>query len=145
MLYVRTLNVSHIANLFVKEVVLLHSLPMSIVSDRDTQFISHFWRPLCSLLGTNLKFFTANHPQTDSQTKVVNHSLGNLLRCLMGDNPRKWDVNLPIVEFAYNSIGHCSIGLSPFQVVLRYQPRKPIDLHSIPHYLDHSTSAYTFT
>jgi hypothetical protein len=52
----KTSDVMHIVNLFFKEVIRLHGLPRSIVSDRDTKFIGNFWRKLCKNLGTNLLF-----------------------------------------------------------------------------------------
>jgi hypothetical protein len=61
----KTNDVTHIANLFFKEVVRLHGLPKSIVSDRDTKFVGHLWRTLWKNLGINLSFISAYHPHTD--------------------------------------------------------------------------------
>ena len=80
----KTNDASHVAKLFFGEVVKLHDLSSTIVSYRDVKFVSYFWKTLWKLFGTTMKFSSAFHLQTDGQTKVVNRSLGDILRCLVG-------------------------------------------------------------
>jgi imidazoleglycerol phosphate dehydratase HisB len=91
----KTSDATHVANLFFKEVVRLHSLPKSIVSDKDTKFVGHFWRTLWKKLGTNLSFILAYQPQTDGQIEVVNKRFGILLRSLVTEHHNQWDHILP--------------------------------------------------
>ena len=91
-----TFDASKIAKLYFDKIVKLYGLPKTIVSDRDVRFMSYFWKTLWHLVGIKLKFSTAFHPQTDGQTEVLNRSLGNLLRCLVGEANRNWDLILPI-------------------------------------------------
>jgi hypothetical protein len=95
-------NASHIADLFFKEIVRLHDVPNTIVSDRDTKFLSHIWRTLWAKLGTKLLFSTTCHPQTDGQTEVVNRTLSTMLRVVLKKNIKIWKnaclmLNLPII------------------------------------------------
>ena len=67
-------------DLFYRNVVKYFGLPEDIVSDRDSCFISRFWTILFGLLGSQLKFSIANHPQTNGQNKRINVVLEDYLR-----------------------------------------------------------------
>ena len=90
-------DASHIVDLFFREVVQLHGVPRTIVSDCDTKFLSYFWKTLWGKLGTKLLFSTTCHPQTDGQTEVVNRMLSMMLRALFKKNLKMWEECLPHV------------------------------------------------
>ena len=104
-----------LASLYVKEIVRMHGVPDSIVSDRDSRFTSRFWHSLQKALGTKLSFSTAFHPQTDDQSERVIQVLEDLLRACTLDLKGNWDDHLPLVEFAYNNSFQASIGMAPFE------------------------------
>ena len=62
-------SLEKLAKLHVDEIVRLHRVPVSIVSDRDPRFTSRFWPSLQTALGTRLHFSTSFHPQTDGQSE----------------------------------------------------------------------------
>ena len=128
----KTADASHIADLFFKEVVRLHGVPTSIVSDRDVKFLGHFWRTLWRKMGTDLKYSSTCHPQTDGQTEAVNRSLGNLLRCLVRNHVKGWDSIIPQAEFAYNNSVNRTIKKTPFEVAYGLKPQHVLDLVPLP-------------
>jgi hypothetical protein len=108
---------SNIAKLFMDNLVKLHGLPNTIVSDRDTIFVSTFWKHLFKLYKVKLLLSTAYHPQTDGQTKRVNQCLEIYLRCAVQDAPTTWKSWLSLAKLWYNSSYHSSIGCSPFKAL----------------------------
>ena len=102
------------ARLFVDTVFRLHGMPEVIVSDRDPRFTSRFWRSLFNLLGTDLRFSTAFHPQTDGQSERAIQTLENFLRPYVERHPTEWSKQLSLAEFAANNAVNSSTGYSPF-------------------------------
>ena len=125
-------NASHVADLYFEHVVRLHGIPQTIVLDRDTKFLSYFWKTLWAKLGTKLLFSTSYHPQTDGQTEVVNRSLGQLLRTMLLTKQGRWEEHLAHVEFVYNRTIHSATKRTPFEVVYGKNPITPLDLSPLP-------------
>jgi transposase InsO family protein len=78
-----TYNSAVLAELYMARIVCLHGVPKKIVSDRGTQFTSHFWQQWHEALGTHLKLSTTYHPQTDGQTERTNQILEDMLRLVL--------------------------------------------------------------
>ncbi|GJR41483.1 putative reverse transcriptase domain-containing protein [Tanacetum coccineum] len=111
---------------YLKEVVSRHGVPVSIISDRDSKFTSHFWKSLNEALGTQLDMSTAYHPQTDGQSERTIQTLEDMLRACVIDFGKGWDRHLPLVEFSYNNSYHTSIKVAPFEALYGQKCRSPI-------------------
>ena len=122
-----TVSAPQLASIFMREVVRLHGVPESILSDRDPRFTSHFWRALWSQLGTTLTMSTAYHPQTDGQTERANRTLEEMLRARINFAQDDWDEHLAAAEMAINNAKQASTGFSPFYLNYGQQVRLPLD------------------
>jgi transposase InsO family protein len=112
-----TYNSAVLAELYISRIVCLHGIPKKIISDRGTQFTSHFLQQLHEALGTHLKFSSAYHPQTDGQTQRTNQILEDILRACALQDQLCWDQRLPYAEFSYNNSYQASLKMSPFEVL----------------------------
>ena len=110
-------SLEKLAQLYVDEIVRLHGVPISIVSDRDPRFTSRFWPSLRTALGTRLHFSTAFHPQTDGQLKRTIQTLEDMLRACVMEFKGSWDTHLALMEFAYNNSYQASIEIAPIEAL----------------------------
>nr|GEZ54941.1 reverse transcriptase domain-containing protein [Tanacetum cinerariifolium] len=68
-----------LTRLYIKEIVSRHGVPISIISDRDSQFTSRFWQSMQNALGTQLDMSTAYHPEADGQSERTIQTLEDML------------------------------------------------------------------
>ena len=121
-----TYTMDQLAELYIQEIVRLHGVPVSIISDLDPRFTSKFWESLQKAMGTRLKFSTAFHPPTDGQTERTIQTLQDMLRACVLDFQGSWSKYLPLIEFAYNNSYQATIGIAPYEMLYGRKCRSPI-------------------
>ena len=119
-------SVEKLARLYVNEVVRLHGVPVSIVSDRDPRFTSRLWPSVQKALGTKLNLSTAFHPQTDGQSERTIQILEDLLRACILEFGGSWEDHLPLVEFTYNNSYQATIGMAPYEALYGRKCQTPL-------------------
>ncbi|GJV67036.1 putative reverse transcriptase domain-containing protein, partial [Tanacetum coccineum] len=122
----KTDSIEKLAQLYLKEIVCRHGVPVSVISDRDSLFTSRFWVSLQKALGTQLDLSTAYHPETDGQSERTIQTLEDMLRACVIDFGSSWDRHLPLVEFSYNNSYHASIKAAPFEALYGRKCRSPV-------------------
>jgi hypothetical protein len=84
-----TYSVRQYAELYMSHIVRYHDILKTIISDRGSIFVTHFWEQLHECLGTHLIRTSAYHPQTDGQTRRVNQITEDMLcACVLNDGPK---------------------------------------------------------
>ena len=131
---VESTSAAEFARLFVENVVKLHGVPESIISDRGPQFASVFWEQVCKLLRIKRAMSSAYHPETDGQTERTNRVVEEMLRSYVRPDQRDWDDYLWCVEFAINNSYSQSVKNTPFFLNYGQHPLTPTSL-DLPKYV----------
>ena len=105
--------------LYIREIVWLHGVPVSILLDRDPRFTTHFWKSFQKAMVTRLTMSITFHPQTDVQSERTIQVLEDMLRACVLDHKGIWEEHFPLVEFAYNNRYQASIQMAPYEALYR--------------------------
>jgi hypothetical protein len=124
------MKASELSWIYRQEIVHLHGLLSSIVSDRDSKFTSKWWRELHRILGTKLLMSTSYHLQMDGQTKRTNHSVGQIFCTVVRHDQKDWIDRVNLTEFAINvSVSHVT-QYAPFELNRGYMPSMIREIHA---------------
>ncbi|KAA3477770.1 DNA/RNA polymerases superfamily protein [Gossypium australe] len=119
-------SLDKLVELYISEIVRLHRVLISIISDRDPRFTSQFWKKLQEALSTRLQFSTAFHLQTDGQSERVIQILEYMLRCYILEFDGNWEKYLPLVEFTYNNSFQSSIKMALYEALYGCKCQTPL-------------------
>ncbi|KAF7770793.1 hypothetical protein Agabi119p4_6767 [Agaricus bisporus var. burnettii] len=117
-----TMSATDLSWIYVRDIVRLHGLPESIVSDRDSKFTSKWWKELHHILGTDLLMSTSFHPQTDGQVERMNRNIGQIFRSSISHDQKNWVDKCPLIEFAINSSVAAATKFAPFELNYGFMP-----------------------
>uniref|UniRef100_A0A8C5QDX2 Integrase catalytic domain-containing protein n=1 Tax=Leptobrachium leishanense TaxID=445787 RepID=A0A8C5QDX2_9ANUR len=115
-------SAAELVPIFITNVVRIHGIPLGIVSDRGTQFVSRFWKGFCKNVGIDLSFSSAYHPQTNGAAERANQNIEKYLRCFISERQDNWSDLIPWAEYALNSAVSEATGHSPFFTVYGFDP-----------------------
>jgi hypothetical protein len=119
-------SLEKLSKIYMEEIVRLHGVPSSIVSDRDLRFTPKFYDRMQKLCRTTLKFNTATHLQTNGQIELVIQILEAMLQACTLDFGNKWIDNLAYAEFAYNNSYQSTIRMAPFEALYQRKCQSPL-------------------
>ena len=129
-----TVTSANVADTFITHVFSKHGIPLHVSSNHGSEFTSHFFRSLGSLLHMHLHFTSGHHPSANGQVERVNSTYLWIYCNYEQDN---WSTLLLLAEFAYNNAPHATTGISPFFATCGYNPliavypdAKVTDLHA---------------
>jgi len=116
------------AKLYAKHVFPHYGLPKQIISDQDVQFTSAFTRELCMVLQTKQNLSSPYHLQTDRLAEQTNQWVEQYLRIFGNELQNDWAKHLPMAQFVHNSWPHEVTKRSPFELLIRANPRTVIPM-----------------
>ena len=135
LIVLESLNVETVVDVFIKNVFKLHELSDIIISDHDSQFVSMFWKILCTRLKIEAWLSTAHHSETNDQIENVNSIMKQYLWMYCSyfqDNWKRW---FSLTEFSANNMKNKSISMTFFYVTyeqdsqLEFESQIEIDDH----------------
>lgn len=112
-----------------------HGFPLSVISDRGSDWTGAFWTSLCNQVGMTQKLSTAFHPETDGATERMNQEVQKYLRHTITFLQDDWPEHLPACQMAINNRDSSVTGLSPNRLVNGF------DVRAVPGPLDMTASA----
>ena len=120
-----------ILNLFVNEYITRFGMPDIICTDQGKSFLSKVMKELCDYLMIHRITSTPYHPQLQGQDEATNKNIGHALRKYCSENPKAWDLTLPLVMFSIR-VTISQTGDSPYYNLYHHDPRFPLELTLAP-------------
>ena len=121
-----TFTLERFYRLYIGEIVRLHGVPESIVSDRDPRFTAHFWKSFQKAMGTRLTMSTDFHPQTDGQSESTIQMLEDMLRACVLDQKGSWEKHFSLSGIRLQQQLSGEYTVAPYEALYGRPCRSPL-------------------
>ena len=123
----KQVNTRVIADCLLKYVT-LHSMPLERVTDGGPEFRKQLLKDLMENWGIHHSKISAYNHKGNGKVETIHGAVKNIMRAFMRKFENDWDLLLPMVEFAYNTQVHSTMGYKPFTLQFGRAPTYPIDI-----------------
>jgi hypothetical protein len=121
------------AQFYTNDILCRHGAAVRVATDRGTQFNSEISKSLMEGLASKLKLAPAAHPQFISHDERGHRTLNAMLRKFAMDNPRDWDLYLPMLRFATVTAINSDTRETPFFLNHGRDARLPLSVTLSPY------------
>ena len=101
--FINELTFERIVQIFYHIFWKIHEFSNTIVFDRKTQFVNHFWKQLIERLKIKTRLSTIYHSKIDDQTKIMNVEIKTFLKVFCSYLQNDWIIWCFSIEFAINN------------------------------------------
>ncbi len=115
------------AKLLIQHVWKLHELLITMIFDRDSQFIFLVWNTICKMLKIKTKLFIAFHLETNEQSEIFNQKMKRYLRAHVNHQQDDWADWLSMTEYAFNAFISIITQVSSFLINYEFESRMSFD------------------
>jgi hypothetical protein len=123
-----TWNAPEWADVFFDKVICRWGLPIAVISDRGSIFVSEIWNAIFQRMDVKILMSTAYHPQTDGQSEATNQYLQSVLRFFVNERMDDWARYLAEAEYVINNSPNSSTKKAPNEILYGFKLRSPIDV-----------------
>ena len=124
----KEISAETVANVLMDQVICLFGVPTSLHSDQGSNFESNIFKSLCSLVNMAKTRTTPYAPWSNGETERMNKTLMIMLKCMVEENPKKWDLLLQKALMHYRSSVHSSTQFTPYALMFGREMRLPLDV-----------------
>lgn len=115
---------------FLEIAICTYGVPMELVTDRGTNFVSKLFQTLCKLLKIDQIQTTAYHPQSNGALERCHRTMKEYIRSFVCSQLDDWDEYIPFFAFTYNTTVHSSTGFTPHELMFGYKAELPLSICS---------------
>ena len=101
--------------------------PLSIVSDRGSEFKTETLQKVCDILQIDKKVITTKHPQANSQVEILNKKIAKYLKSMTTEGVLEWPKMVKACQYAYNLSVHKALKNSPYSILFGVDANTPLN------------------
>lgn len=124
---VKTNDAKNAATFLFEQIITRFGCPKILISDHGKHFLNEVIEELTMRFQIDHRKTTPYHPQTNGHTEKVNQTLATILRKIVVDSKRDWDVKLLAALWAYRTAFKVTTSATPFSLVYGVESVLPIE------------------